>query len=68
MNDEQRLVFIQSQIACAMIEMEGMKAENAHRISCGNSLAYGEGEFGGIAQRFCIDHNSVVSYLRKDSQ
>ena len=35
----------------ALAEIEGMKAENEHRTSCGQSVAYGEEAFSAVASR-----------------
>ena len=43
MNDQ--TVTIYGQMLAAYARIEGMKAENAHRIDCGNSIAYGEDAF-----------------------
>jgi len=32
-------------IVATQARIEGMKAENAHRLECGNSIAYGEEAF-----------------------
>lgn len=40
-----RLDQIRIRVAMVQTEVEGMKAENAHRQSCGNSIAYGEDAF-----------------------
>jgi hypothetical protein len=63
-NDEARAAYIVSQSACAMARIAGMQAENAHRQSCGNGIAYGEDAFAAIENEFCISHNAVVEFLR----
>jgi len=39
------------QLEALITEREGMLAENQHRISCGNSIAYGMDNFNVIANR-----------------
>jgi hypothetical protein len=58
-----RITYLQSQIACAMIESEGMKAENEIRKSQGLSLAYNEKAFQNVLLRHEIYHNAVIEYL-----
>ncbi|MCD8349107.1 MAG: hypothetical protein LUC93_00660 [Planctomycetaceae bacterium] len=33
-------------------ELEGMKAENTHRLDCGLSIAYGDEAFNQLAERY----------------
>ena len=61
---EKRVAFIQSQTACALAEIEGMKAENQHREMQGYSQAYGEEAFFAIPDKYGISHNAVIQYLR----
>ena len=63
MNQEQRITFINSQIACANAEVEGMKAENQYRVDCGHSIAYGEEAFYKVAETYGLTHNQVIEYL-----
>lgn len=59
--------FVFSQTACALIEMEAMKAANAERESQGYSLAYDEEAFLALIDRYAIHHNAVLTQLREDS-
>ena len=61
---EKRCAFIASQTACAMAEIEGMKAENQYREMQGYSQAYGEEAFFAIPDKYGIGHNAVIEYLR----
>lgn len=63
MSDEAKVAFIQSQVACAMIEAMGMQAENSQRDHRGESMAYVEADFIVLIDKYGIRHNSVVSYL-----
>jgi len=64
MNENQKTVFVQSQIACAIIELESMKAANAERERRGESQAYPEESFIALLDRYMIGHNAVIEYLR----
>ena len=61
---EKRCAFIASQTACAMAEIEGMKAVNQYREMQGYSQAYGEEDFFAIPDKYVIGHNAVIEYLR----
>lgn len=45
-------------ILAASARVEGMKAENQHRLACGNSIAYGEEAFG-------IEANHIETLARE---
>ncbi len=64
MNDEQRVAFINSQIACALIEMNGMIAENAQRKIQQESPAYVGDDFERLINKYGIHHNGVIGYFR----
>ncbi len=63
MDKEQRIAFINSQIVCAMAEIEGMKAENHGRVHRGEAIAYVDEDFFGIVDKFGLSHNRVIMYL-----
>jgi hypothetical protein len=63
---EERVAFIQSQIACMMAEMEAMKAENAAAALAGQFPVHGSGAFEALPDRFGLGHNAVISYLMGD--
>lgn len=64
MTSEQQAAFIMAKAACAMAEIAGMQAENAHRISNENSITYGEEAFEGVILRNGIGHNDVMSFFQ----
>ena len=64
MNEEQRAAYIQSQVACAMIEALGMQAENQQREIQGESMAYVAEHFDKLQNKYGIDHNSVILFMR----
>jgi len=61
---EARIAFVNSQAVCALAEIEGMKAENEHRVQCGNSIAYGMEAFLAVPEKYGLGHNTVIAYLR----
>ena len=65
MNQIERAAFITSQTACALIEMEGMRAENEFCKQVKINQRYMETDFQGIPAKYGIDHNSVIGYLRQ---
>jgi hypothetical protein len=60
MDREQQIAYINSQIVCAMAEIEGMKANNKMREDRQEALAYGENDFIDIPAKYSLDHNSVI--------
>ena len=64
MNEEARAAFIVAQAACANARIAGMVAENQHRLSLGQSIAYDEAAFTAIETEYMIGHNAVIEYLR----
>lgn len=65
MNHAARVAFIHAQCVCALARIEGMKAENQHRLSLGHSIAYDEGAFAAVETEYMIGHNAVIEYLRE---
>ena len=55
--------FVLAQVALLNCRVEGMKAENRHRIACGNSIAYGEEEFRHVESEFesLIGCNAILA-------
>ena len=60
-----KVTFLNSQIACAMIEAMGMQAENEQRKMFGNSLAYVEDDFQRLIGKYGLGQNSVITYLQE---
>ena len=65
MTEEQSTAFVNSQVACALIEMEGMKAENMQRQAQGHDMVYLEADFNSIQDRYEIGYNSVIGRLQR---
>jgi len=64
MNENQQAAFIMSQVCCAMISMEGMKAANQQRLVRGESLAYSENDFSSLVSEFKVGWNDVIGYFK----
>lgn len=63
MDETQRAAFLQAQAACALIEMEAMKAANKEREQQGYSLAYDEAAFMAVIDKYGIHHNAALFTL-----
>jgi len=64
MNKEQKIVFIQSQIVCAMTEAMGMEAENMSRYHRGEAMAYPDTDFFGLHEKYGITGDAVREFLK----
>ncbi len=56
--------YIQSQIACALIEALGMISLNMQRQSLGQAMAYEDVAFKSLIDKYGIHHNAVMEALR----
>ena len=63
MDDQQRVAFINSQVACMNAELEGMKAENMGRKVLNESMAYTGKDFQALPDIYGLGHNEVIAYL-----
>jgi len=59
----QNIAYVDSQIACAYVELEAMKAENSQRERQGQALAWNYDEFFSLIIKYQLGHNSVLSNL-----
>lgn len=64
MSPEARVAFVHAQCVSALARIEGMKAENQHRLSLGHSIAYDAAAFFAVENEYMIGHNAVIEYLR----
>jgi len=66
MTHEERAAMIQAQTAMMLCEMEGMIAENQHRLSCGESVAYGEDAFLLLRNSYepTLGINALIAFMR----
>ena len=65
MSEERMIAFVNSQVACAMIEMEAMKASNTNREMRGEAIAYAEEAFIALINKYGIGHNTVIETLNQ---
>jgi hypothetical protein len=61
MTPEQAAAFVQSQTACALSEIEAMKAENRLAVVQHYTAPYNEAAFRAVPDQFGIGHNSVLN-------
>lgn len=61
MNEAQQVVYLEAQIMCARIEMEGMKSENIERVRNGHAQAHDESAFMDVIEKWGIHHNAVLT-------
>ena len=64
--NEGSYAFVLAQVALLNCEVAGMQAENTHRLSCGNSIAYGADEFAAVRQQYeaLIGSNEILNMAR----
>jgi hypothetical protein len=55
---------LNAEAMAAYIEAQGMIAENAHRISCGNSIAYGEEAFIKLRDSLMVSVGNIGERVR----
>ena len=56
--------FLNSQVACAMIEAMGMKAENEKRKAMGEYPIYFQQDFQALISKYQIGYNDALLILR----
>ncbi|MCP3996425.1 MAG: hypothetical protein GY722_15410 [bacterium] len=64
MNREQQAAYILSQIACANIEMESMKARNREDEANCKPPTNSSDAFYDLIEKYGIHHNAVVGFFR----
>lgn len=64
MDINERCAFVIAQAACANAEIAAMQAENQQRVLQGYSIAYNERAFMDVQNKYLIEHNAVIEYLR----
>jgi len=65
MNNEGQAAYVSSQTACALIEMEGMKAENQNCAINNMPPQYVQRDFLSLLDKYQLYHNSVVGFLNQ---
>jgi len=67
MSDTDRVVAaarVNARVACALVRLAAMQAENAVRASIGAAAAYSEANFLAVIDEEAIGHNAVVGETR----
>jgi hypothetical protein len=64
MNDEQKIAYVNGQIACAQIEAMGMVADNAYWQSLGQAPAYTLTHFQDLIYKYGIHNNAIIEFFR----
>ena len=64
MREESNAAYINAQVACALMRMNGMIAENQYCVFCGETPKYLEKDFLKVIEEEGIYHNATVSMLR----
>ncbi len=64
MTPEQKAAYINAQCISANADIQGMIAENQHRLSLGLSIAYDEQAFAEVPDRYGIHHNQIIDFFR----
>ena len=57
------IAYINSQVACALIELEGMKALNREREINNQAPAFDRKAFNDLIKQYDIHHNGVITEL-----
>jgi len=60
-----KLAYINSQIACAMIEMEGMKIQNMMDMKDDWIPTYMKQDFDKLMEKYGLHHNAILTYLQE---
>ena len=60
MTDEQNVAYVNAQVACALIEMEGMKADNIKRTQMNLPPLFRGKDFNALIEKYRIHHNAVI--------
>lgn len=63
--NEPQTAYILAQVALLNCERAGMEAENAHRLSVGQSIAYGDEAFQALHDRYAptIGSNAIMEMV-----
>lgn len=62
MSPEQKAAYVNSQVACAMIEALGMQAQNLAALHQGGGVKYLKDDFDELLNKYGIHHNAVHDY------
>lgn len=62
MTESQSAAYIMAQTACALAEIESMKAANRERERKGEVIAYPEESFLEIPDKYGLHHNAIMPF------
>lgn len=65
MTPEQSAAYVNAMTAGMLVEMEGMKAENAVRTHRGEAIAYDEGAFSALVESAGIHRDFLVNLFKE---
>ena len=61
---EKRIAFLNSQVACALIEAQGMTAQNEEaKLNGSTQIPYLKYDFEQLIIKYGIGHNDVIGHL-----
>jgi len=63
MTDKQSIAYQDAMTACALIEAQGMTAQNMQRQQLGQSMAYVYVDFYNLIDKYGIHHNAIITNL-----
>ena len=63
MEDSLKAAILIARAAQVNAEVAGMVAENQHRITNGDSIAYGYDAFEALAGTYGVDSNSIIGLI-----
>jgi len=58
-----QVAFVMAQVACALAEIEGMRALNSYREHRGETIGYTDDHFMAIPDKYGLGHNDVLTTL-----
>jgi hypothetical protein len=62
-DNAENIVYLNTQVACVMIELEAMKAENMERQMLGQSMTFVQDDFMNLIAKYDIGCNDVIKRL-----
>jgi hypothetical protein len=67
MSEEMKAAFVVAQCEMMRVELEGMLAENQHRMNTSGSIAYGEEAFEALRTRYepVLGYNALMTLAQQ---
>jgi hypothetical protein len=67
---EQQLIYLQAQITCAQIKMQGMLTANIQASISRNKhdhiqLPYQQKDFDDLIEEYGLGHNTIISFMQR---